>query len=73
MAQRRHIIGTKVRDLRETRGVGAGDLASRVGISASYFTRIEQGARRPRPPVIARIATALGVTVEDITSLDDAA
>lgn len=73
MAQRRHIIGDTVRDLRETRGLAAGDLANRVGISASYFTRIEQGARRPRPPVIARIASELGVSVEDVTELDDAA
>lgn len=73
MAQRRHIVGPTVRDLRESRGLAAGDLATRAGISAPYLTLIEQGRRRPRPPVIGRIARELGVAIEEITTLGDAA
>jgi transcriptional regulator with XRE-family HTH domain len=53
-------IGRRLRELRRTRGVRQEQLAADCGISASYLSRIEAGERHAGPPLLDRLATALG-------------
>lgn len=59
--------GYLIRFKRESQGKSLGPMASRVGITAGYLSRIEQGLRNPTPPITAAIAAELGCSIEDIT------
>ena len=63
----RRVNGSAVRALREALGIAHGDLASRVGISAPFLTRIEKGERGTSAPVARRLAESMGVPFEAIT------
>lgn len=53
-------VGARLRELRRTRGVRQELLATDCGISASYLSRIEAGERHAGPPLLDRLAAALG-------------
>ncbi len=61
-------IGARVRKLRDTRALTQQELADAVGIAPQQLSRIENGHMRPRPQTIRRLAEALDVPVEQITS-----
>jgi tetratricopeptide (TPR) repeat protein len=52
-----------LRQLRVERGLLQGDLAG-DGVSASYISLLESGQRQPTPPVVAKLAATLGVSIE---------
>ncbi len=56
------ILGEKIRDLREERGYTLSDMAERAGLSISYLSEIERGAKRPSLKTLDKIATALNVS-----------
>lgn len=64
-------------DIRERRaqrgpsGISKAHLARRVGVSRSYITRLEQGAREPSAEVMFRIAQYFGCHVEDVFHYED--
>lgn len=43
------------------------ELAMKAGIRQSSLSLIEKGSRNPSVPVLARIAAALGCTMDDLT------
>lgn len=53
-------LGPRLRELREARGVSGRALASRVGMSSGYISRIENGRVSPTVSTLERIAAALG-------------
>lgn len=56
-----------VRRLRELAGLSVGQLAHAAGISVAYLSQIENGHRENvSPPVMARLATALRVSIADL-------
>lgn len=55
-----------VRVLREHRGLSAGELARRAGISASYLSEIETGRKPGSAQALRRLAEALDVQIEDL-------
>lgn len=59
--------GSAIRTLRYSKGLRMRELASQVGVNHSVISRLENGHASGSPPVLLRIATALGVTVADIT------
>lgn len=60
------VDGTAIRRLRMRQGVEIGQLASSVGITPSYLSRIEVGTRcRLRPRTYAALRTALGIPPDD--------
>lgn len=66
-------IATRMRDLRQDRGLSLQLLADRAGIAKSHAWEIEQG--RSRNPTIATavgIARALGVSLDYLTGLSNA-
>ena len=56
------VVGARVRVARERRGLSQEQVASQMGISASYLSRIEAGQRRVRPVLLDQLAAALGTT-----------
>lgn len=59
-------IGTRIREIREERGIEAKDLAKLAGIDAANLSRIENGKYSVGLDILAKIATALGKKVDFI-------
>jgi ribosome-binding protein aMBF1 (putative translation factor) len=53
------VIGAKVRELREARGISQAELARRMGSSQSVIARLEIGGAEPRFETLRRVAEAL--------------
>jgi ribosome-binding protein aMBF1 (putative translation factor) len=65
---KRFIAGENpVRVWRELRGLPAKELAAKSGIKAPYLSQIQTGKREGTLAVMARIAEALGVTLDDLS------
>ncbi|WP_372612723.1 helix-turn-helix domain-containing protein [Halomonas sp.] len=56
-----------VRVFREYRGMRAGELAEKAGISQGYLSEIEAGKKTGSLGVLKRIAEVLGVELSDLT------
>ncbi|HHX51464.1 MAG TPA: helix-turn-helix domain-containing protein [Clostridia bacterium] len=55
------IKGNVIRKMREERNYSLADFASRAGISISYLSEIERGAKKPSLKTIDKIASALNI------------
>lgn len=55
------LLGERIRALREERGYSLGEFARKVGISVSYLSEIERGAKKPSLRTVAKIAEALNL------------
>ncbi len=62
-------VENRLAEIRKSRGVGAADLARRVGVSRQTIYAIEAGTYVPNTEVTLRLARALEVTVEDLFAL----
>ena len=64
-------FGERVRRIRQERGMGLRDTARRVGVSATFLSRIETGAEQatPREDVIRKLAEALGDDFDHLMQL----
>nr|WP_257019210.1 helix-turn-helix transcriptional regulator [Streptomyces sp. TLI_235] len=60
--------GADIRRKRELLGHGLTRFAQQVGVSPAHLSRIERGLRGAQPEVMKRIATGLGVDIEDIST-----
>ena len=58
---------TPVKVYREYRGLRAGELATKVGISQGYLSEIESGKKTGSLSVLTRIANALNLELSDLT------
>jgi tetratricopeptide (TPR) repeat protein len=58
-------FGTRLRRLRLAAGLSQADLAGGQ-VHASYVSLLESGRRTPTPPVLAHLATRLGVRLDDL-------
>lgn len=56
-------IGARIRSARLARGLSQGDLEQRTGLLRCYLSRVENGHTAPSLQTLARLATALGMTV----------
>jgi len=65
----RLVLGVKLRSLRQERGLTLGAVARRAGLSVSYLSEIEKGAKYPKPGRMVDLAAALGVPYDDLVSL----
>lgn len=67
--EQRKILGGKVREVREKRGLTQEELALAIGNgSKQYISSIENGAKNITIDVLCRIANALNVKVNDLIS-----
>lgn len=61
----------RIRQLRLLQGLTKAELAERAGISAAYLGRIERGLQQPGIDVLDRLATALGVPLTELLSVEN--
>ena len=61
------LTGTRIRETRARQGLRQAELAQAAGISGSYLNLIEHNRRRIAPALLERLATALGVSAQDLS------
>lgn len=59
-------MGTYIRQRRRLADLSMRQVSAMVGISNPYLSQIERGLRAPSEAVAAGIATALGITVDEL-------
>lgn len=62
----RRLAGTYIRQQRKLADLSMRQVSAMVGISNPYLSQIERGLRAPSEAVAAGIATALGVSVDEL-------
>lgn len=59
-------IGSKIKELRESKGLTQKELGKRIGVTAVTITRYERGDRNPSIEMLNKIADALNVPLSDL-------
>lgn len=59
-------IGIRIAKARRKRGLTQESLATESGVAAAHIGFIEQGHRRPTISTLCKLASPLGLTLEDI-------
>jgi transcriptional regulator with XRE-family HTH domain len=67
-----YVLGCRIRELRESKGITQEELASVLDISRQAFIRLEQGKRSISFIDIERIANHLGIHYSEITEVNEA-
>jgi transcriptional regulator with XRE-family HTH domain len=60
------ILGKKIQEIREKKGISQQQLAEKANLSKALITHIETGKRYPSDKAIDKIKKALEITEEDI-------
>ena len=63
-------VGKKIRAVRDAAGISFGELVSKTGLGRGYVSELERGLVVPTVGTLARVASALGVTVADLVAGD---
>ena len=58
--------GSKVKQLREAKGMPQAELAKSAGVTQSFISDLESNKKFPSMPTMTKIAKMLGVTVNDL-------
>jgi transcriptional regulator with XRE-family HTH domain len=66
-----HVIGARVKALREASSLSLRDLAERSGVSAPMLSQVERGETSPTLTVAARIASGLDLRLSQLLRLDE--
>jgi len=61
-------MSEKIKKLRQQQALSLSDLAELTKLSRVTINRIENGKQNPMPRTIRRLAKALGVSVQELTS-----
>lgn len=64
-------LGTNIKVERKRQNISLQDLASRVQVSTSFLSQIENGKNEPSLTTLKRISTCLGVTVSKLLGEDE--
>jgi transcriptional regulator with XRE-family HTH domain len=62
-------LGLELRRIREERGLTVEGLAEKSGVSATTIREVERGRREARMDTVARLAKPLGLTFDEVWSL----
>lgn len=62
------MLGSRIASLRKAAGISQGELAERIGVSASAVGMYEQNRRVPSCGILLALSKALGVTVQYLLS-----
>jgi transcriptional regulator with XRE-family HTH domain len=62
-------LGIKIKRLRRQLDLTQEELAAKTKIDYSYINRIENGKRNPSIEIVAKIARALGVSLDELVKL----
>ncbi|CAN5717868.1 helix-turn-helix domain-containing protein [soil metagenome] len=63
-------LGSRVKELRGSRGLTLNDLAESSGVSRAMISKIERGEKNPTLVVAARISEGLGVTLSQLAGTE---
>lgn len=64
------LYGDKIKELRESKGLGVNELSRLSGVSAGYISALERGDKQnPSPKTLEKLANALGTTVTGLIGL----
>lgn len=61
-------LGQRIRAAREALGESQVSLAAAAGISQGYLSQLEQDTREPTLSIAARLARALGISLDELAS-----
>jgi transcriptional regulator with XRE-family HTH domain len=61
-------VGERIGELRRLKGLSQRQLARLAGVDNGYLSRIERGLREPGDSILNSLASALGCTVDHLTS-----
>ena len=64
-------LGKRLHELRDRADLSLRELAKRVGISGPFLSDIELGRRFPSEEILAKLARALNVSLEDLKQYDN--
>ena len=64
-------LGKRLHELRDRADLSLRELAKRVGISGPFLSDIELGRRFPSEEVLAKLARALNVSLDDLKQYDN--
>jgi transcriptional regulator with XRE-family HTH domain len=62
-------LGLELRRIREERGLTVEGLAEKSGVSATTIREVERGRREARMDTVSRLAKPLGLTFDEVWSL----
>ena len=65
------LIGKKIKDIRTVKGLSQEDIYKKTGIKNTVISAFEHGKRIPNLQSLAKIAHALGVTIDELYFGDD--
>ncbi len=71
VAAQKHAVVNRVGEIRKSRGLGASELARRIGVSRQTIYSIESGEFVPNTQAALRLARELGVPFEALFSLEE--
>jgi DNA-binding XRE family transcriptional regulator len=61
-------LGQRIRAAREAKGLSQVSLAETAGISQGYLSQLEQDEREPSLSIAARVARALGLSLDELAA-----
>ena len=64
-------LGQRLHELRDKADLSLRELAKKVGISSPFLSDIELGRRFPSEEILAKLAKALNVSLEDLKQYDN--
>ena len=64
-------LGTRVKELRQERGLTLEDLAERSGVSRAMISKVERGEKNPTLVVAAKVAEGLSVTLSELLGVEE--
>ena len=60
-------LGMRIRFLRKQRNLSIEDLALEAGVNKNYLSDLERGMRNPSLKILSKIATALKISISELT------
>lgn len=64
-------IGSRIKEIRLSKGMQSNELADKAGISNVYLSYIEHGNKTPALETLRKICDSLGVTLTDFFAVED--
>ena len=59
-------LGLNLKRIRTQKGISQGDIAKKLGLSRGFISTIENGKTNPTLSTIAKLATTLGISVDEL-------
>ncbi len=60
------VVGRRLRELRKLKGLSQEQMAELAGVNGKYYSEVERGKRNMSIKVMEKIATNLGITLEEV-------